>query len=97
MVFEALDRLGSKADRVLLHNPEWATKSQGGSDRNSQLMTIAAKKYKVKLRPVQLLDERGETTPGVSGGCSTWDTSMTKLRAIEHTRFGASDQLNFDF
>ncbi|KAK5131583.1 hypothetical protein LTR08_000838 [Meristemomyces frigidus] len=96
MVFEALDRLGSKADRVLLHNPEWAPRSQGGSDRNSQLMTLAAKRYNVKLKPVRMLDQSGETTAGASGGFSTWDTSITKLRAFELTEYDRVLSLDSD-
>lgn len=57
MVFESLHRLGSKADRVLLFNPQWATEAQGGKERSSVLLTRAEKRFKVKLKPVQLLDE----------------------------------------
>lgn len=96
MVFEALHRLGSKADRVLLHNPQWASDSQGGSDRNSHLMTLAEKRYNVKLKPVRLLDERGEPTPGNSKGFSTWDTSITKLRAFELTEYDRVLSLDSD-
>ncbi|KAK5119183.1 hypothetical protein LTR85_007797 [Meristemomyces frigidus] len=96
MVFEALDRLGSKADRVLLHNPEWASVAQGGQDRNSQLMTLAAKQYNVKLKPVRLLDERGEATRGNSKGFSSWDTSITKLRAFELTEYDRVLSLDSD-
>ncbi|KAK5116923.1 hypothetical protein LTR62_006644 [Meristemomyces frigidus] len=88
MVFEALHRHGSKAERVLLHNPQWASVSQGGDDRDAQLLSIATKKYGVVLKPVQLLDERGETTNIDKGaGGSTWDTSITKLRAFELTEY----------
>ncbi|KAF2857955.1 glycosyltransferase family 8 protein [Piedraia hortae CBS 480.64] len=83
MVFEALHRTGSRADRVLLHNPQWATRAQGGSDRWSELLTRAQKRFGVKLRPVRMLDERGEATVPPPGDEATWDTSMTKLRAFE--------------
>jgi hypothetical protein len=87
MIFESLHRLGSKADRVLLHNPQWTTTDMGGSGRSSELLTRAQKRFKVKLRPVQLLDERGETTVPTTDGFSTWDTSITKLQAFELTDY----------
>jgi hypothetical protein len=85
MVFESLHRHGAKAQKVLLHNPQWASTSEGGADRNSQLLSIAEKKYQVRLKPVRLIDERGEETMGFGsgGGGSSWDTSITKLRAFE--------------
>lgn len=59
-------------------------------------MTLAAKRYNVKLRPVRLLDERGETTRGNSQGFSTWDTSMTKLHAFELTEYDRVLSLDSD-
>ncbi|KAK1067022.1 hypothetical protein LTR12_010708 [Friedmanniomyces endolithicus] len=89
MMFEALHRYGSKAERVLLHNPQWTTTGNGGKDRNAQLLTLAVKKYGVTLKPVRLLDERGEMTGGPygDGAHSSWDTSITKLRAFELTEY----------
>jgi len=58
MVFERLKHHGSKADRVLLHHPEWATTQQGALGRNAELLSLAVKKYDVKLKPVRLLDQR---------------------------------------
>ncbi|KAK4955178.1 hypothetical protein LTR10_007373 [Elasticomyces elasticus] len=89
MVFEALHRYGAKAEKVLLHNPQWTTVGEGGVDRNAQLLTMAVKKYGVTLKPVRLLDERGEMTGGVDGDAShsSWDTSITKLRAFELTEY----------
>jgi len=96
LVFEALHRLGAKADFVLMHNPEWASISQGGHDRNSHLMSIAEKKYGVKFKPVRLLDERGEATTVNSEGDSSWDTSITKLRAFELTEYDRVLHLDSD-
>ena len=88
MVFDKLKTLGSKADRVLLHNPQWASEAQGGSDRNSHLLTVMRKKYGVVLKPVQLLDIRGKTSPApMDGQPSSWDTSITKLRCFELTEY----------
>ncbi|KAK3074500.1 hypothetical protein LTR53_002982 [Teratosphaeriaceae sp. CCFEE 6253] len=98
MVFEALHRHGSKAERVLLHNPQWTTVEQGGPDRNAQLLSMAVKKYGVTLKAVRLLDERGETTSGVDGNAahSSWDTSITKLRAFELTGYDRVLHLDSD-
>ncbi|EMC95895.1 glycosyltransferase family 8 protein [Baudoinia panamericana UAMH 10762] len=87
MVFESLHRHGSKAQRVLLHNPQWASLAQGADDRQAHLLSLAQRKYHVNLRPVQLLDERGEPTQGLGGETATWDTSITKLRAFELTEY----------
>jgi len=87
MLFEALDRLGSKAERVLLYNAQWATESEGGTTRPSALLTRAERQYHVRIKPVQLLDERGETALGTLDRPSTWDTSITQLRAFELTEY----------
>lgn len=97
MVFESLQKAGSKADRVLLHNPQWSTTAQGGRGRNSELLTMAAKRLRVKLRPVQLLDERGDMPSGLDEGQpSSGDTSITKLRAFELTEYDRVLHLDSD-
>ena len=66
MVFETLDRLGSKADRILLYPREWDVDIANTSDRDSQLLVKARDWYKVKLIPVDVLeaeDRKGEETP----------------------------------
>lgn len=55
MVFEALERLGSKADRVLLYPEEWDTVISNSKDRDSQLLVMARDKYRVKLHPIKML------------------------------------------
>lgn len=67
MVFEALDRYGSKADRVLLYPKQWDTTVESAVDRDSQLLNLARKKYKVKLHPIKLLAVTGDGTPGTFG------------------------------
>lgn len=97
MVFEALERHGSKADRVLLHHPEWATKSEGGADHNSEILSRAQRKYGVTLEAVQVLDSRGDVSKAVlNGQPSTWDTSVTKLRAFELTEYDRVIMLDSD-
>ncbi|KAL8665670.1 MAG: hypothetical protein Q9168_007646 [Polycauliona sp. 1 TL-2023] len=52
MLFEALHRLGSKADRILLYPKSWDTQIESRSDRDSQLLVKARDWYKVRLVPV---------------------------------------------
>lgn len=82
MVFEALHRLKSKADRVLLYPDEWRT-SMDRNDRNNQLLAHAAKHYGVKLKPIQLLGLDGEADAGTMKRPSGFDSGITKLRIFE--------------
>lgn len=54
MVFEALNRLGSRADRILLYPEKWDTQIESVTDRDSQLLVKARDWYKVKLIPVDI-------------------------------------------
>ena len=83
MVFEALKRLGSKAERVLLYPEEWNVQKVDPDDRNSQLLFRARKLYGVKLKPTQLLGLDGPASAGTLRKPSNWETSITKLRAFE--------------
>lgn len=64
MVFEALHRLGSKADRVLLYPQEWG--EVGGPNwknlaaSGTKLMLRAQDSYHVKLKPVNLIVKSGD-------------------------------------
>ena len=64
MVFEALHRLGSKAERVLLYPYDWEIDADHLDDRNSQLLMIANLYYNVRLKPVPLLNDKGVAEPG---------------------------------
>ena len=66
MVFEALDRLGSKADRILLYPEEWDLEITSLSDRDSQLLVKAREWYNVKLVPIQV--QKFETNKGWRNG-----------------------------
>lgn len=83
MVFEALQRLGSKADRVLLYPSDWNAETFDANDRNSQLLIQAKKTYGVKLRPIQLLGLDGPAEPGTMKTPSGFESSITKLRIWE--------------
>lgn len=54
MVFEALDRLGSRADRILFYPKDWDLKVNFADDRLSQLLNLAHDRYKVQLEPVTM-------------------------------------------
>jgi hypothetical protein len=64
MVFEALDRVGSRADRILFYPEEWDTEVQHVRDRDSQLLLLARDKYKVQLEPIQLETINAESSKG---------------------------------
>lgn len=61
LLFDALARLGSKADRVLFYPVSWDTEVSSPTDRDSQLLVLARDKYNVKLHPIQLLSVAGRT------------------------------------
>lgn len=52
MVFEALERLGSRADRVLFYPEDWDLFVADDHDRDSQLLELAKEKYKALLVPI---------------------------------------------
>lgn len=54
MVFEALHRLGSRAERVLLYPQQWDLIIQNEADRTSQLLIMARDNYNVELRPIEI-------------------------------------------
>jgi hypothetical protein len=83
MIFESLHRLGSKANRVLLHPEQWNGDRDNQDDRNTQLLYRARKHYGVKLRPVQLLSIDGPAEPGTFKNPSNYGASMTKMRLFE--------------
>ena len=86
MVFEALARLGSKADRVLLYPQEWDLTIESASDRDSQLLVIARDRYDVKLVPVVVpkLDDM------------SWNASFTKFMAWDQTQYDRILHLDSD-
>ena len=86
LVFDSLKRLGSRAERVLLYPKQWDTYVASNTDRTSQLLTIARDEYNVNLMPIGLLGQDGATTPGEGlSSESSWDASITKLRAFDLT------------
>ncbi|KAL2819870.1 nucleotide-diphospho-sugar transferase [Aspergillus cavernicola] len=84
MVFDTLERLGSRAQRVLFYPREWDVVVESDHDRDSQLLSMARTKYKALLIPIELEMIKPEAGPGES-----WDKSISKLLAfgeIEYER-----------
>lgn len=62
LIFNALEKFGSKADRVLFYPDYWDLVVDSKLDRDSQLLVEAKKRYKVKLQPIKLLSVAGRTS-----------------------------------
>ncbi len=77
MVFEALSRLGSKADRILFYPEEWDLDISSSTDRDSQLLVKAREYYNVKLIPVDILKT----------GDEAWHGSFSKFFAWGQTQY----------
>lgn len=82
MVFEALSRLGSKADRILLYPQEWDTEISDELDRDSQLLVKAREYYNVKLIPVNMPRKENDAWDGSFSKFLTW--SQTQYERILH-------------
>jgi hypothetical protein len=54
MVFEALERLGSKAERVLFYPEQWDLIVENDVDRVSELLLMARNKYRVMVIPIKI-------------------------------------------
>lgn len=61
MVFEALHRLGSRAERVLFYPEQMDTSIEDEADRNSQLLVVAKEKYNVQITPVDVQMIKGDS------------------------------------
>ena len=59
LLFDALAKHGSKADRVLFYPRHWDLEISDSKDRDSQLLVMARDEYKVKLHPITLLTVEG--------------------------------------
>ncbi len=95
MVFEALERLGSKADRILFYPEDWDLVISTKTDRDSQLLVIARDKYRVKLIPVPDLKILVEFDD--SGARDhTWDNSINKFHAFNQTQYERVIHLDSD-
>ena len=82
MVFEALDRLGSRADRILVFPEQWDTDIDGTADRDSQLLVKARDWYNVKLAPVNIPVTRDGAQDEES-----WNATFTKFMAWKMVQY----------
>lgn len=82
MVFEALSRLGSKADRILLYPQEWDMEVESATDRDSQLLVKARDWYNVKLIPVEVPKADNDAWHGSLVKFLTWQ--QTQYERILH-------------
>ncbi|KAL2038544.1 hypothetical protein N7G274_008591 [Stereocaulon virgatum] len=86
MVFEALQRLGSKADRILFYPQEWDTDIASLDDRDSQLLVKARDWYNVKLMPAEIMKADDDA----------WNTSYTKFMAWGQDQYDRVLQMDSD-
>ncbi|OQE37072.1 hypothetical protein PENCOP_c010G00097 [Penicillium coprophilum] len=87
MLFETLDRLESKADRIMMYPSEFLP-NENDNGTQSRLLRKARDEYKVKLVPIEIQSR--------SGGDSTWAESFTKLLAFNQTQYDRVLSLDSD-
>ncbi|KAI6768638.1 hypothetical protein HG531_010827 [Fusarium graminearum] len=78
MFFEALDRLSSQADRVMMY-PSKMFMSENDTSRDIELLVKARDEYNVKLVPI--------TVQHKDNADATWADSFTKLLAFNQTQY----------
>ncbi|KAF1956745.1 glucose N-acetyltransferase 1 [Byssothecium circinans] len=93
LLFEALARYGSKADRILFYPEYWDTVVHSSKDRDSQLLVLARDKYNVQLQPIPLLSVEGRTS---DAWVNTWDKSVTKFMSFSLTYYNRVIALDSD-
>ncbi|GKZ74503.1 N-acetylglucosaminyltransferase [Aspergillus niger] len=82
IVFDTLQRLGSRAQRVLFYPEDWDVLVDDDRDRDSQLLAMAREKYNVMLVPIDV-----QMVKAGSGPSESWDKSISKLLAFGETEF----------
>ncbi|KAF2164913.1 glycosyltransferase family 8 protein [Zasmidium cellare ATCC 36951] len=82
---EALDRLGAKAEKLILHSEEWNTNSTRKAENGTEVYTTEARllqkaqgMYHAVLQPVPVQRVTGDVT---------WSDSFTKLLAFNQTQY----------
>ncbi|KAF5643222.1 glucose n-acetyltransferase 1 [Fusarium sp. NRRL 52700] len=80
MIFEALHRLGSKADRLLMYPQEMLDpEAEHASSHGGKLLIRARDEYNVTLQPIEIQHRDGQD--------ETWADSFTKLLAFNQTQY----------
>ncbi|PYH99864.1 alphaN-acetylglucosamine transferase [Aspergillus ellipticus CBS 707.79] len=82
IVFDTLQRLGSRAQRVLFYPENWDVLVEDTRDRDSQLLAMAQEKYNALLVPIDV-----QMVKAGSGPNESWDKSISKLLAFGETEF----------
>jgi len=75
MIFEALDRVGARAAKVMMYPESWITTD---NNQTAQLIRKARDQYGVQLSPVHVQHLSGD---------ETWADSFTKLLAFNQTQY----------
>ena len=100
LLFEALQRYGSKADRILFYPDDWDLMVSNDRDRESQLLVLARDKYKVKLVPVDMnaggLDEDEDDEDNRQGDEEVGNTNPGGGLGRDVIRFLVWDQTQYD-
>ncbi|KAL4923780.1 nucleotide-diphospho-sugar transferase [Aspergillus undulatus] len=91
LVFDALEKLGSRAQRVLYYPKRWDVVVESDHDRDSQLLRLAKNKYKAMLVPIELEMIKPDAGPG-----EPWNKSISKLLAFAETEFKRVIHLDSD-
>ncbi|CBF84729.1 glucose N-acetyltransferase [Aspergillus nidulans FGSC A4] len=91
MVFDALERFGSRAQRVLYYPKDWDVIADSDNDRDRQLLRLAKVKYKAMLVPIELEMIKPDAGPG-----EEWEKSISKLLAFAETEFNRVIHLDSD-
>ncbi|KAH0269488.1 nucleotide-diphospho-sugar transferase, partial [Aureobasidium melanogenum] len=84
MIFETLQRLGSRAGRLMMYPEQWSLESDSSE---SILLRKARDNYNVRLVPIHVQHFSGE---------ATWGDSFTKLLAFNQTRYERVISLDSD-
>lgn len=77
MIFETLERLQTKPDRILMYPNHWSMDTTP-PDTIARMLSKARDEFNVKLRPISVLRESKD---------STWGASFTKLLAFNQTDY----------
>ncbi|KAE8151814.1 nucleotide-diphospho-sugar transferase [Aspergillus avenaceus] len=90
MIFEALSRLGSKADRFMMYPSNYQVDSTSEAGR---LLSLARDKYNVRLVPITV--QRRNSDDELTGK-ATWAESYTELLVFNQTQYDRVLSLDSD-
>ena len=84
MIFEALSRLGARADKLMMHPSHWSPNDDSAAGK---LLAKVRDEYGVRLEPIIIQHFSGE---------DTWADSFTKLLAFNQTSYSRVLSLDSD-